>query len=128
MTRIDTAFLVLASTCLIVGVSLGIYMGVKEDFQLLPVHAHLNLVGWGSLALFGVIYRLYPELSTSRMARLHFWLAAPSAPTLPFGIYLAAVYQMPLLAVVTSLLWLAGTLVFFAIVAGLAFSRSASTY
>jgi hypothetical protein len=47
MTRIDTAFLVLASACLIVGVCLGIYMGVKEDFQLVAVHAHVNLVGWG---------------------------------------------------------------------------------
>jgi hypothetical protein len=127
MLRIDTSFLLLAVACLIVGACLGIYMGINEDFQLAPVHAHFNLVGWVSLALFGVIYRLYPELSASRLARLHFWLAAPSAPLLPVGIYLAAMHHMPLLAIVTSLLWLAGALVFFTVIGGLVLSRSPST-
>jgi hypothetical protein len=63
MARIDIAFLLLASACLIAGVCLGIYMGVNEDLQLVAVHTHVNLVGWASLALFGVIYRLYPELA-----------------------------------------------------------------
>jgi catechol 2,3-dioxygenase-like lactoylglutathione lyase family enzyme len=67
--RVDIAFLMLASACLIVGVCLGIYMGVNEDFQLVAVHTHVNLVGWVSLALFGVIYRNYPVLAASRLAR-----------------------------------------------------------
>jgi hypothetical protein len=124
MARIDTSFLLLAVACLIVGVCLGIYMGINQDFQLSPVHAHLNLVGWVSMALFGLVYRLYPDLMKSRLARLHFWLAAPSALLLPFGIYLAAFHHWPLLAIVTSLIWLAGALVFFVAVAGLATSRS----
>ena len=44
--RIDTAFLALAGVCLIVGACLGIYMGINEDFQLVAVHAHVNLAGW----------------------------------------------------------------------------------
>ena len=47
------------------------------------VHTHINLVGWASLALFGVIYRLYPELAASRLALVHFWLSAPSAAVFP---------------------------------------------
>ena len=127
MLRIDISFLLLAVACLIVGVSLGIYMGINEDFQLSPVHAHLNVVGWVSLALFGIVYRLYPTLSAARLARLQFGLAAPSAPVLPFGIYLAAMHHMPLLAIVSSLLWLASVLVFFVMIAGLALSRSSSS-
>jgi cbb3-type cytochrome oxidase subunit 1 len=50
-------------------------MGVKEDFQFVAIHTHVNLVGWASLALFGVIYRLYPELAASRLARAQFWLS-----------------------------------------------------
>jgi hypothetical protein len=126
MARIDTLFLLLAALCLIVGVCLGIYMGMNEDFQLMPVHAHLNLVGWVSLALFGVVYRLYPRLAASRLAGVQFWLAAPSAPLFPVGIYLAVFEDMPLLVQITSLLWLASALVFFAAVAGLALSRSPS--
>jgi hypothetical protein len=58
-------------------------MGVNEDLQLVAVHTHINLVGWASLALFGVIYRLYPELAASRLALVHFWLSAPSAAVFP---------------------------------------------
>ncbi len=44
MPRIDISFLLLAIACLVVGICLGIYMGINEDFELAPVHAHLNLV------------------------------------------------------------------------------------
>jgi cbb3-type cytochrome oxidase subunit 1 len=81
MARIDTAFLLLAGAFLIVGVCLGIYMDVNEDFQLVAIHTHVNLVGWASLALFGVIYRLSPELAASRLAQAQFWLSAPSGCT-----------------------------------------------
>jgi hypothetical protein len=119
MARIDIAFLLLASACLIIGVCLGIYMGVNEDLQLVAVHTHINLIGWASLALFGVIYRLYPELAASRLARAQFWLSAPSALVFPLGIHLAQAYQIHAVAIATSLLWLLGALVFFVMVAGL---------
>lgn len=110
--RIDRKFLLLAIVCLLVGIAIGIYMGVREDFQLVPVHAHINLVGWASLGLFALMYRVYPGLASSRLARVHFWLAAPSAPMLPLGIYIAMLGHGPALAIVASLGWLAGTLVF----------------
>ncbi|MBK1838522.1 hypothetical protein JHL17_13965 [Azospirillum sp. YIM B02556] len=34
----------------------------------MPAHAHLNLLGWVSLFLFGVYYRLHPALEASRLA------------------------------------------------------------
>jgi hypothetical protein len=126
MARIDTVFLLLASACLIIGVCLGIYMGVNEDLQLVALHTHINLVGWASLALFGVIYRLYPELAASRLALVHFWLSAPSAVVFPVGIYLAQVHQIHAVVIATSLLWLLGALVFFVMVAGLLSPRSSS--
>ena len=50
MKRVDVYFLLLATLLLICGAVLGIVMGSREDFQLVPVHAHLNLAGWASLA------------------------------------------------------------------------------
>lgn len=35
---------------LVMGVGLGIYMGASGDHVMVPVHAHLNLLGWASLA------------------------------------------------------------------------------
>ena len=36
---------------------LGIFMATSQDFTLMPAHAHLNLLGWVSMALYGLYYR-----------------------------------------------------------------------
>jgi hypothetical protein len=112
MRRIDSYFLLLAATCLIVGVVMGIVMGIAHAFQFAPVHAHFNLVGWASLALFGLVYKAYPALGQSRLALAHFWLSGPTALLFPIGIYLAMSYEFLPLAVGASLLWLAGAALF----------------
>ena len=112
MKNVDLKFLLLAAVMLTAGVGLGIRMGIVHDFSLAPVHAHINLVGWASLALFGIVYRLYPAMATSRLAGLHFILAAPSAVLFPIGIALSILAERPLVAIVASLLWFAGVLLF----------------
>src|SRR5215472_14067266 len=106
MKRIDVYFLLLATILLILGAILGIVMGAREDFQLVPVHAHLNLAGWASLALFGLTYRAYPALAATSLARYHFLVSATASVLLPIGIGLAVLRNSPGLAIVASLLWL----------------------
>jgi cbb3-type cytochrome oxidase subunit 1 len=67
-------FLKIAVVYLFLGALLGLTMGITQNFALVPVHAHLLLLGWASLALAGVVYHLYPAASTTRLARIHFWL------------------------------------------------------
>jgi cbb3-type cytochrome oxidase subunit 1 len=67
-------FLKIAVVYLFVGALLGLIMGVTQQFVLAPVHAHLLLLGWASLALAGAIYHLYPAAATTLLARVHFWL------------------------------------------------------
>ena len=62
------------------GVGLGIYMAASEDHLLVPVHAHLNLLGWVSLALIGLIYRQFPEIADNRLATIQFWLHNAALP------------------------------------------------
>jgi uncharacterized membrane protein YgdD (TMEM256/DUF423 family) len=121
MQRLDLKFLLLGAIMLSAGVTLGIVMGMRQDFALAPVHAHINLVGWASLALFGIVYKLYPELARSRLAALHFILAAPAAILFPLGIALSILYDRPLVAVAAAFLWLAGVLLFLAQLVALAF-------
>lgn len=52
----------------IVGMIWGIQMAISEDHSAFPAHAHLNLLGWVSLFLFGIYYRLHPALDHSRAA------------------------------------------------------------
>jgi hypothetical protein len=39
------------------GMGLGLYMGLSEDLTLAPAHAHLNLLGWVTMALYGLYHR-----------------------------------------------------------------------
>lgn len=124
MKRIDVYFLLLATVLLICGAILGIIMGMQENFQLAPVHAHLNLAGWASLALFGLTYRAYPQLAETRLAGLHFLVSATGSVLLPVGIGLAVLRASPGLAIVASILWLLGVLLFLAQLIRLAGARS----
>ena len=112
MRRIDVYFLLLATACLICGVVLGIWMGIAHDFQFAPVHAHLNLLGWASLALFGLVYKAYPVLGRSRLALAHFATSATSAVVFPVGIALSVANVTIAVAVAASLIWLAGAVMF----------------
>jgi hypothetical protein len=49
----DTAFVffLAAVLCVSVGMAWGIQMAVSEDHLLAGAHAHLNLVGWTTMAL-----------------------------------------------------------------------------
>jgi hypothetical protein len=125
MKRIDVYFLLLATILLICGALLGIVMGAQENFQLTPVHAHLNLAGWASLALFGLTYRAYPQLAGNRLAGLHFVVSATGSVLLPIGIGFAVLRNQPTLAIVASMLWLLGVLLFLAQLVRLAREPSA---
>ncbi len=52
----DFAFLV-AGLAALTGMTLGMIMGIEQDFTLAPAHAHLNLLGWVTMALYGLYHR-----------------------------------------------------------------------
>jgi hypothetical protein len=52
----------------ICGMVWGIIMAISRDHSAMPAHAHLSLLGWVSLFLFGIYYRLHPALETAKAA------------------------------------------------------------
>ena len=50
------------------GMAWGIFMAASRDHSSMPAHAHLNLLGWVSLFLFGIYYRMHPKADLSRLA------------------------------------------------------------
>jgi cbb3-type cytochrome oxidase subunit 1 len=61
---------------------MGLVMGISQQFQYTSVHAHINLVGWASLAIIGLIYRAYPEAGQSKLANIQYWLHMIGLPLL----------------------------------------------
>jgi hypothetical protein len=76
----------IAAVYLAIGVTMGIVMGIRQQFLLAPVHAHINLLGWASLGIMGVIYRVYPAAAETRLARIHFWMHNVALPFFMVGL------------------------------------------
>jgi hypothetical protein len=60
----------LAVLFVIAGMAMGIGMAMTQNHALMPAHAHLNLLGWVSLFLFGIYYERRPALDSSRLAMI----------------------------------------------------------
>jgi hypothetical protein len=75
VAQIDRTFIGVALVWLILGMVLGLYMGITANNQLLVVHVAMLLSGFVVLALYGVIYRLWPALKDTPLAAAHFWIA-----------------------------------------------------
>lgn len=114
MKRIDVIYVTIGVLYLVVGMVLGIVMGTKQDFQLAPVHAHINLVGFVSHCAFGLVHRAWPALRTGMIATVQFWLFVLGTPLFVAGIAISILGGTILLAVTGSILVLLGALLFVA--------------
>jgi hypothetical protein len=70
----------------IVGMIWGIVMAITDDHSAMPAHAHLNLLGWVSLFLFGIFYHLHPAIDRSRMAVAQVWIWIVGTVILTVGV------------------------------------------
>jgi putative Mn2+ efflux pump MntP len=70
------------------GMIWGIVMGISEDHSTMPAHAHLNLLGWVSLFLFGIYYHLHPAIDRTRLAVVQVWIWIAGTIILTIGVAL----------------------------------------
>ena len=75
MISVSNNFLRLGVLSALVGMSMGVWMGANEDFVLRPVHAHINLLGFASMMLFGLFYRAFPAAGRGWLPMAHFALS-----------------------------------------------------
>jgi cbb3-type cytochrome oxidase subunit 1 len=83
----SVSFLRTAVVYFVLAVALGIYMGATQHLAQIPVHAHLNLLGWVSMAVFGLIYHAHPPAATTALARWHFWIYQLGVPVLMVAVW-----------------------------------------
>ncbi len=72
---VSNNFLRLGVLSALVGMTLGVWMGANQDFVLRPVHAHINLLGFASMMLFGLFYRAFPAAGRGWLPMTHFVLS-----------------------------------------------------
>jgi hypothetical protein len=103
-----------AVAMVIAGMIWGIAMGITKDHSTLPAHAHLNLLGWVSLFLFGIYYHLHPTVDRSALAfwQVWVWIACTIVLTIGVGLVHSGHEIGDPIAAVSSLLVLADMLLF----------------
>ena len=72
------------------GIAMGIAMAASRDHSVMPAHAHLNLLGWVSLFLFGIYYKMNPATDAGRLALVQ--ASAWSFGTVVLTIAVAAIH------------------------------------
>lgn len=113
---LSRGFLLTGAVYLVVGIALGAYMGGSGDHTLTPVHAHINLLGFTLMTLFGLAYRVMPDLAEGNMAKAQFWLHQVGALVLLSGLALLMTGSVaeatigPVLALSEGLVFLAALL------------------
>ena len=125
----DTAFVFFLSAviCVLAGMIWGLQMAISEDHLLAPAHAHLNLVGWATLALFGIYYRLTPAANGTRLSRIHAGIAILGVVVMVPGIALVVEGGTPAVAAVGAILSLSSMVIFLITVLRHGFGVPAST-
>lgn len=112
MKGISFAFFITGVLAVTAGMAWGIQMSASGDHALAGAHAHLNLVGWASMALFGLYYHAVPAAAETTLAKVHFIVALSGVVLMVPGIVLAVTERGETLAVVGSLLTFASILIF----------------
>jgi hypothetical protein len=91
MPRVSYAFFSFAALCGLIGTIWGEHMGRTDNHATFVGHAHLNLVGWVSMAVMGGFYALAAGTYPRWLAWTNFVLQALAAVCLAIAmVYLMA--------------------------------------
>lgn len=88
MPRIADLFFKAAIAFLILGIVMGLQMSISGEHNVIGAHAHTNLLGWVTMAVFGGYYALNPAKARTRLAKLHFWTYLCSVLIMSPSLYL----------------------------------------
>lgn len=87
MQGVARNFFTLAIVYSLLGMTLGLSMAMSQDHSQVATHAHIMVLGWLMSAVFGFFYHLVPAARASRLATIHFWLAAVSSLGMFIGLF-----------------------------------------
>jgi hypothetical protein len=82
------AFFAAAALYGMAGVIWGLTMAISKDHATYSAHAHLNLLGWTSLALMGAFYALLGQTVANWVKLVNFTLSNLGVLTMISGLFL----------------------------------------
>jgi hypothetical protein len=112
MRDIAFVFFLAAVLCVTGGMFWGLQMGASGDHSMAGAHVHLNLVGWATMALFGIYYRLTPQAAQGWLPKVHAVLAIGGVAVMVSGLYIVFSGGAPGAAIAGGMMSFASMLIF----------------
>jgi hypothetical protein len=76
MPRVSAAFFAVGVLYVLIGMFRSMHMREANDFVMAPAHAHLNLLGWVTMGLYGTFYALSKRTMSLKLAWTNFVISA----------------------------------------------------
>lgn len=118
MPRIANPYFRTAIVFLILGISIGLHMSITGNHAATGAHAHANLLGWVTMAIFGGYHALNPQKAARRLAMIQYAVYTFGVTMLIPSLYLLLSGNTavePIVAI-SSLIAFAGVLLFAVII------------
>src|SRR5690625_2623552 len=71
----------------VIGIGIGMYMSLSQVHHFRSLHAHVNLLGWASMALIAIFYRVFSPLEEHKLAPVTFWMYQIFFPMMMAGLF-----------------------------------------
>lgn len=114
MPKVSNYFFRSAILFLIAGIGIGIHMSITQSHDVIGAHAHINLLGWVTSAIFGGYYALNPTKATGLLPMLQYAIYTIGVLVMGISLYLLLKGNtgMEPIVAVSSLITFAGVLLF----------------
>lgn len=118
MPNIAKMYFMTAICFLVAGILVGLKMSIAHDYAATGAHAHINLLGWVTMAIFGTFHALNPQGAGTRLAKAQYYIYTGGVVVMTPALYLLLTGNPSLEPVVaiSSLVVFAGVLMFGAII------------
>lgn len=73
---------------LIAGILIGLHMSMTQNHAAVGAHAHINLLGWVTMGLFGAFHALNPHGAGTRLAKLQYGIYTGGVVVMAPALYL----------------------------------------
>ncbi len=118
MPRIAQLYFKTAILFLILGIGMGLNMAISQDHSVIGAHAHCNLLGWVTMAIFGGYHALNPRKAERRLAMIQYYVYTAGLVLMIPSLYLFLLGNMAMepVVAVASIITFIGVLLFAVII------------
>lgn len=114
MPKLSTWYFRSAILFLLAGIAIGLHMSISQNHNVTGAHAHINLLGWVTSALFGAYFALNPAKAEGRLPTIQYLIYTVGVVLMGLSLYLLLqgnAAMEPVVAV-SSLITFLGVLIF----------------